>query len=536
MRIRLFILSFFLNTFFSNGQNIPIQVMPLPAHFTMKQGLFELTASFTVAIKNDNRDSVLVPASNIFYQTLNRRTGVFFSTQRLDGKINPDSASMIVTAHNPSVAMIGIDESYSLEITPQKIALEAATTEGALHGLQTILQLVENHEGKYYLPCISISDTPRFNWRGFMIDASRHFIPAEAIERNIDAMAAVKMNVLHWHLTDDEGFRVESKIFPALTGKEYNGEYYTQTEIRKIIVYAKLRGIMVIPEFDMPGHTGSWFAGYADLASAPGHYEPGPRFKNSNNLTNIGEIMKMVNTMPTATMDPSRESTYQFLDKFFGEMATLFPSSYVHIGCDENNGVAWTTNPSIVSFMKQHKLADARAMQAYFAQRVTAILAKRHKKTIGWEEILSPEISQDVTMQVWNDGSSLKKAIAAGNKVILSKGFYLDLFFPAYIHYSNDIIPGGAPVNTPLIQGGEAALWSEAVDKYNVDTRAWPRTAAIAERLWSPESVKNIDDMYRRLFIINDQLDELGLQQLSAYEKGLRRMAGGNDIGPLKTL
>ncbi|HEX4850809.1 MAG TPA: family 20 glycosylhydrolase, partial [Puia sp.] len=237
---------------------------------------------------------------------------------------------------------------------------------------------------------------------------------------------------------------------------------------------------------------------------------------------------------PTPTMDPTRESTYRFLEKFFGEMATLFPYAYVHFGCDENNGVAWAKNPSIESFMKKNNLPDAHALQAYFANRVTKILTKLNKKAIGWEEILSGNISSDVIVQVWNNATYLKKALEANHPVLMSKGFYLDHFMPAYVHYQNEMIPSDS--SSILIYGGEAAMWAEAVDKNNIDTRIWPRAGAIAERLWSPASVTNIDDLYRRLFILNRQLDDLGLQQITEYERSLRRLAGEKDPMPLKTL
>ena len=296
---------------------------------------------------------------------------------------------------------------------------------------------------------------------------------------------------------------------------------------------------MIVPEFDMPGHTTSWLAGHPELAAAPGPYQPGPRFKMNvdGKPLGIGEIMKMISSYPTPSFDPSKESTYLFLDKFSGEMAALFPSPYIHIGADENNGAAWKANPAIVAFMKKNKMADTHALQAYFVKRVSKLLAKHHKMTLGWEELFSTDLPKDVMVQVWSNGIFADKALAHGNKVIISKGLYLDVFMPAYVHYTNSMIPDNiSDVNKPLFMGGEAAQWAEAVDKDNIETRIWPRAAAIAERLWSQSSVNDVSDMYRRLFAVSNQLDEMGLQHIGDYTRSLRRLTGGEDITPLKTL
>ncbi|PWT97442.1 MAG: beta-hexosaminidase [Bacteroidetes bacterium] len=518
--------------------NPTLNLLPVPAQVSIQNGNYELGADLKISVSGVNNDTILLGAINRIYQTLNRRTGLYFNTQYITGSTKPDSAAISIRIHNKAVANTNIDESYTLSISKTQISLEAENTQGALHGLQTILQLVYNENGKYYLPLITIKDSPRFKWRGLMIDVARHFIPIAAIERNIDAMAAVKLNVLHLHLADDEGFRIESKLFPQLTGKGSNNEFFTQSQIKEIVSYAKSRGIMVVPEFDMPGHTTSWFAGYPELAAAPGPYTPGPRFKGLTSVKNVGDAMKLVATYPTAAMDPSKESTYAFLDKFFGEMATLFPSGYVHIGCDENNGVAWMQNPTIVAFMKKYNMKDQHELQSYFANKVQKLLAKHGKHTIGWEEITKGgTVSKDVVVQVWQDASFLKKAISSGNRVLISKGFYLDLFMPASVHYNNELIPATIPDSiSSNIVGGEAALWAEAVDQTNIDTRAWPRAAAIAERLWSPGIYTDADDMYRRLFVINKQLDESGLNHIISYERSVRRLAEGMDPEPVKTL
>ncbi|NHA03764.1 family 20 glycosylhydrolase [Mucilaginibacter sp. HC2] len=520
----------------ANAQNSSL--LPVPQQVSVGNGRFRLSSTFTVAVKADPGDSILYFAVNRAFQTLNRRTALYFGQQRITAKDASDTCSLIIRVKQKKEAIPGGDESYTLTVTPQNIYLEASATAGALHGLETLLQLVQHDKEGFFLPAVSIQDSPRFVWRGLMIDVARHFIPVDVIERNIDAMAAVKINVLHLHLSDDEGFRIESKLFPELQKKGSYDEYFTQAQIKQLIIYARQRGIIIVPEFDMPGHITGFLAGYPNLSSNPGQtYQPGPRFAFGDKQMGLMDIMKMINSYPTPSFDPSKESTYVFIDKFLGEMAVLFPSPYIHIGADENNGVSWRNNPDIVAFMQKNNLADTHALQAYFVKRVQQILTKHHKRTLGWEELLSKDLPKDVAVQVWTDGTKMNEAARLGHSVIVSKGFYLDLFMPAYTHYQNDLLVGNLPDSVASkILGGEAAQWAEAVDKDNIETQIWPRAAAVAERLWSPYTVNNVDDMYRRLFVISNQLDEIGVQHISNYERGLRRLTNGADMASLKTL
>jgi len=514
-----------------------LNLLPVPSNVEMHTGTFVLTENFTVAIHVTTSDTILVKAVNRMYQTLNRRSGLYFKQKYISSKNNSDTASLQVTVDKAVLPSLNADESYVLTITNDRVAINAPTTMGALHGLQTLLQLLDkSQDGRSYFPAVTIKDAPRFSWRGLMIDVSRHFIPVDVLKRNIDAMATVKMNVLHWHLTDNEGFRVESKTFPQLQNKGSNGDFYTQAQIKDLISFAEERGIIIVPEFDMPGHTKSWFAGYPQLASAPGPYEPGPPvdFRTAQQM-DLRSIMQFVNNAPFPAIDPSKESTYEFIDKFIGEMSSLFSSPYIHIGADENNGVVWKNNPSIVGFMKAHNIPNTHELQAYFVERIHKIVGKYHKQMIGWEELFSNNLAKDVTVQVWQNASYAKRALDNGNSVLISKGFYLDVFMPAYIHYNNPDLPAGLGNNAKQLRGGEAAQWCEVADKTNIETRIWPRAGAIAERLWSDSATHDPDDLYRRLFALSAQLDESGLQHVADYERALRRYANG-DILPVKTL
>ncbi|MCI0494829.1 family 20 glycosylhydrolase, partial [candidate division KSB1 bacterium] len=355
---------------------------------------------------------------------------------------------------------------------------------------------------------------------GLMIDACRHFMPMDVIKRNLDGMAAVKMNVFHWHLTEDQGFRVECKTFPKLHELGSDGFYYTHEQIKEIIQYASDRGIRVLPEFDIPGHTTSWFVGYPELASAPGPYQISRKWG-----------------VHDPVIDPTKEETYKFLDKFFKEMTALFPDEYLHIGGDENNGKHWSANPDIQNFMKKNNIPDNHALQSYFNQRVQKILAKYNKKMVGWDEIFHPDLPKDIVIHSWRGKKSLYEAARQGYPGILSNGYYIDLIQPTDFHYLNDPVPPDAKLSETeksLIFGGEATMWSEFVNAETVDSRIWPRTAAIAERLWSPGSVTDVDDMYRRLEIVSLRLEEVGLTHEKNYEMMLRRLVNDDEVDALK--
>ncbi|HVX67545.1 MAG TPA: family 20 glycosylhydrolase, partial [Bryobacteraceae bacterium] len=332
------------------------------------------------------------------------------------------------------------------------------------------------------------------------------------IERNLDAMAAVKLNVFHWHLSDNQGFRVESKAFPELQGKGSDGLFYTQDQIRGIIAYARERGIRVVPEFDMPGHTTAWFVGYPDLASNPGVYT----------LERGWGIFD-------PAMDPTVESTYEFLDRFIEEMAGLFPDQYLHIGGDEVNGKAWEASPRIREFMRAHGMKKTEELQALFIGRVVKLVLKHGKTPVGWDEVLDPTLPKEVVVHSWRGQKSLADASRRGYQGLLSFGYYLDLMQPTAFHYANDPL-GGAAANLSAdekarILGGEACEWSEMASVENIEARIWPRLAAIAERLWSPQSVKDEASMYRRMEIESRRLEWLGLEHRSSSRRMFERIA-----------
>ncbi|HEV2643792.1 MAG TPA: family 20 glycosylhydrolase, partial [Candidatus Elarobacter sp.] len=351
---------------------------------------------------------------------------------------------------------------------------------------------------------------------------SRHFEPVDEIERTLDGMSQVKLNVLHWHLSDDQGIRVESRRFPRLQQLGSDSLYYTQAQIRHVVAYARDRGIRVVPEFDMPGHSTAWFVGYPQYASGPGPYMVISRMGGG-----------------TGEFDPTRESVYRFIDRFIGEMSTLFPDPYWHIGGDEVVGKQWNSNPRIVAFKKAHGFKDNATLQAYFNERLSRIVARHHRHMIGWDEILRPDLPRSTIVQSWRGTKYLDQAVTQGFAGILSAPYYLDAMKSAEQNYLADPLPSDSaltPEQAALVLGGEACMWAELVNPGSLDSRIWPRLAAIAERLWSPRDVKSVPDMYRRLWIQNARLERVGLGQASHTDRLLRNIMNDTDVSALSDL
>ena len=497
----------------------PLPIMPLPAHATSGTGNFILSRSLHIVFEG-HTEPRLDRARQRFLDTVTRTTGIpQWPTPSADQPV------FTIRTAGPSAAVqqVSDDESYRLSVTPSAVLLEAPTPLGTMHGLQTFLQLIKLTPQGFIVPAVTIEDKPRFAWRGLMVDSGRHFIPLDVLHRTLDGMEAVKLNVFHWHLSEDQGFRFESKSFPLLTRMGSDGLFYTQAEARELIDYAHDRGIRVIPEFDMPGHASAWFVGYPDLASGKGPYA----------------IERHWGVFDPA-MDPTRESTYKFLDTFLGEMTALFPDAYFHIGGDECNGKEWDRNPRIQAYMREHTLKTNEALQAYFTTRVQALVTKHHKSPIGWDEILQPDTPKNVMIQSWRGQESVADAARRGYNVILSSGYYIDLSQPASDHYAVDPLGKATKALTAEQQahvlGGEATIWSELVSPETIESRIWPRTAAIAERFWSPQDVTDIASMYQRLALVSQTLTWNGTPYLATSDKMIERIAGSGDTASLKVL
>jgi hexosaminidase len=501
----------------------PLNLMPQPATVKPGTGALPIDATFTITFTG-HTEPRLDRAADRFLTQLHRQTGLLLA------KSSHDSARATLVVHtehaSKEVQELGEDESYSLEVASTGAKLNAPNPLGILRGLQTFLQLVEVSPNGFAAPVVSIQDHPRFAWRGLMIDVSRHFIPLDVLKRNLDGMEAVKMNVFHWHLSENQGFRIESRKFPKLHELGSDGLYYTQEEVRDFIAYARDRGIRVVPEFDMPGHSTAWFVGYPELASGPGPYS----------------IERKWGIFDPA-MDPTNEKTYKFLDELISEMTKIFPDHYFHIGGDEVNGKEWDANQKIQDFKKSHNFKSNDELQAHFSQRVQKIVTKHGKSVIGWDEVFIPGVPKDIVIQSWRGPQSLAAAAQQGYHGILSNGYYLDLGWSAARHYAVDPMSGPAAAlsddQKKLILGGESCMWSEYVNAENIDSRIWPRNAAIAERLWSPQSTTDPSVMYSRLDAISARLEWLGLTHRTYYRKMLQRIAGSatpEEFSALRTL
>jgi hexosaminidase len=491
----------------------PLKLMPLPRSAEMGSGQLVIDNHFKAALEGTH-DARLDAALDRMIVRLDRQCGEIRRSQYAAGAGGSPVLTLTLKVAGPGGAVQGVDEdeSYQLKVTSSQAILSAATDVGAMHGMETFLQLITIADGACSLPAVSIDDAPRFRWRGFMIDVSRHFEPVSVIERTIDGMAVAKLNVFHWHLSDDQGFRAESKKFPRFTEAASEGQFYTQDQMREVVAYARARGIRVVPEFDMPGHTTSWLLAYPEYGAGE----------------DIKELPKVFG-IPQAELDPSNEKTFKFLDVFIGEMAEIFPDTYFHIGGDETKGAGWLANPRIGAFMQKKGFKTPPELQAYFNQRLLPILTKHGKKMVGWDEILNPALPKDIMIQSWRGEASLSEGAAQGYSGILSAPYYLDGQKTSEMMFLADPIPADTKLTSDqqkLIIGGEICMWSEQLYSETVDSRIWPRSLAIAERFWSPQSDRDVPDMYRRLRLTSLELEDVGLTHISGPERLRRNLAG----------
>ena len=501
------------------GHSQELKLIPYPSNVQTGQGYFAIPKDFHAAVSRTG-DARLNGALTRALTRLDRQCGGILRSQN-----DPVSGRATLTVEaagaGEAIQSVNEDESYKLAVTESGVTVTAKTDVGAMHGLETFLQLVTLHDGGCSLPMVTIDDSPRFPWRGYMLDVVRHFEPMAEIKRTLNGMEVAKLNVFHWHLSDDEGFRAESRKYPKLTANASRGEFYTQAELREIVAYARDRGIRVIPEFDMPGHSTSTVFAYPDLGSGE-------------------EITYVPNRYGAqrGELDPSNEKVYKYVDDFVGEMSDIFPDAYFHIGGDEVEGKAWLANPRIAEFMKKKGFAKAEELQAYFNQRLLAILTKHHKKMLGWDEILAPTLPKDIMVQSWRGEASLSEGARRGYTGILSAPYYLDGQKQSAEMYLADPIPADTQLSMDqqkLILGGEVCMWAEQLHEETVDSRVWPRTLAIAERFWSPQSRRDVPDMYRRLRLASLELEDVGLTHIIGPKTLRRNLIGSTESEGIDT-
>ena len=450
-----------------------LSVLPLPLKAKADGQSLDLRGGLLPSYTRATSEEIAA-LSSAFLADVGELTGM-----NMDGGMYPLIIHCIDSG--PKYPAVKEDESYQLKITADEIVISCANRFGLDHALQTVLQLIVKQEDKYVLPVVEIEDEPRFPWRGIMIDVSRHWIPKRIILENIDLMNKVKFNVLHLHLTDNQGFRIESKTYPKLHEAGSNGNYFTHEDIRQIVDYAALRGIRVIPEFSLPGHCSSWLVGYPTLGSRQATYE-----------------IKRTYGFNEDVMDVTREETYVFLDKFFEEMTGLFPDPYIHLGGDEVVPTNWLTNPAIVNRMNDLGFTTPTELQAYFNLRMRRILDKHKKFVMGWDEILHPQLAQsNVVIQSWRSKSTLFEAARLNQPAVLSSGWYLDHKLHASQLYEID----------PLINPNVISI--------EPDTNTW--------QIWNIAMDVNGAEQPGKLFLFGDKENTRGairmMQRTSVFEK-----------------
>ena len=529
---KLFLLLFSAASFMAYGQNKKeISIIPEPVSMVRNAGSFVLPEN--IVIKADNRPDL--------------RTTTEFLTARLSVPtglkvaVYPNAGTATIYLQLNKVPDTEIKkEGYKLRVTPESVVINANEPAGLFYGAQTFIQLFPKEiESKQYVrgikweaPSVNILDYPRFGWRGLMFDVARHFFTKEEVKDFIDQMVRYKYNLLHLHLTDDEGWRIQIKSLPRLTEvgawnvkkegyfgyfsppapdepRNYGG-FYTQEDIKEIVRYAKDRHVDILPEIDVPGHSLAAIASYPELSCTPDAV---------NYRVRSGEpIMDWSRgAPPIALVDnalcPANEKVYEFVDKVVTEVAELFPFEYIHMGGDEAAHNYWENNDQVKALMKREGLKTIEEVQGYFTKRVEGIVNSKGKKFIGWDEILEGGLTPNAAVMSWRGLEGGIKAAKMGHEVVMSPTTF------AYIDYMQgdpaiepkvyatlrlnkayqfEPLPEG--VNPALIKGGQANLWTEQI--YNMrhaQYMTWPRGWAIAESLWSPASKRNWTDFAGRV-------------------------------------
>lgn len=520
-----------------------ISVIPVPVKLERKEGAFEITSATVI---NSSEKAAGVVA--YFKSAIQPATG--FSLQTKQGAA-ANGINFFINDNND--AAIG-NEGYTLEVSPTVVTVKANTAAGAFYGAQTLLQLLPKEiagpssKTKWIIPSVKIVDYPRFAWRGIMFDVSRHFFSKQYVKEYIDRLARYKFNRLHWHLTDDNGWRIEIKSLPKLTqvgawrvertgtfgthdapkpGEPATyGGFYTQDDIREIVQYAKERFIEILPEVDVPGHSMAALAAYPDLSvSKDTSVRVNPGSKYSTWFGNGKFEMHIDNTL-----NPTDEKVYQFLDKVFTEVAELFPFEYIHMGGDECYKGFWERNANVQAFMKKNNIKNGEELQIYFAKRVTQIITSKKKKVIGWDEILEGGVVEGSAVMSWR---GVKGGIEASHKklpVVMSPApdYYIDMMqgdpsIEAHVYgtsrlkslYNFNILP--KEIDSTYVIGGQANLWTEQiVNEPQVEYMMFPRTFAVSESLWSPKSRRNYDNFSKRVEKQFERFDLAGINYARA--------------------
>jgi hexosaminidase len=524
MKKRLLVL-FFLVFFscISFAQNLkkanPFHIIPEPVSVSLQKGEFLLNdETFVIA------DSKSSDIASLLAQMLNESFGFHFVSKKENASIQANLIALQI--NNTSDPSLG-SEGYNILVSPKKIILSANTSHGLFYGMQTLIQLLPASNGhvqtknvSFKIPCVNITDYPRFGYRGMMLDVSRHFFSKDFIKKYIDEMAKYKFNLFHWHLTDDQGWRIEIKGLPKLTDigawrvartgqwgtfeepqaneKATDGGYYTQDDIREIVKYAKQRFIDILPEIDVPAHSLALIASYPNLSCTQKQYDVSPQYAPDS----LDDVLCVAN-----------DSTWLILDKIFTQVAQLFPYQYIHTGGDEANRKFWMKDPKDIALMQKEGIKTSAELQSYFEKKLEKLILSKGKKMIGWDEIVEGGLAPEAVVMSWRGMKGGIEAAKQGHEVIMTPILetYLsrkqgdasvEPFGPGLLRlstcYNFEPMPDG--VDPKLILGGQASTWTEKIPNYrHLEYMTWPRAMAISEVLWSPKSSRSWNDFANRV-------------------------------------
>lgn len=522
MKVKFTSALFLLISCFAQAQHA---IIPNPVSYIAEKGNFVVTPTTKVVLKNSN--SELFQVADLFFSSF-----VIKGLKVVQSKPNANLKNIEISLNSIADESIG-KEGYSLKVRQNKVELKANNVIGVFYALQSLDQLFDfnaKSNGNVVLPACTITDFPRFGWRGLMLDVSRHFFSTSDVKKYIDWMSKYKFNVLHWHLSDDNGWRIEIKALPKLTeigawrverfgafgnreapsegeATAYGG-YYTQEEIKDILQYAAERQITIVPEIDIPGHSMALLAAYPELSTLkePKMVNPGSSFADWHGDGTF--TMKIENSL-----NPSDEKVYAILDTIFGEVAALFPGQYIHIGGDECYHGFWEKDPGCVALMQKENLKDAKELQSYFIKRVVNIITSKGKKAIGWDEILYGGLADGAAIMSWRGTKGGIEASKAGHEVVMSPNSFAYLDYtqgdpsvevPVYaklsLKKSYEFEPAPEGVDPKYILGGQGNLWTEKIPTIeHAFYMTYPRALAIIESVWSPSEKKEWNNFSTRL-------------------------------------
>ena len=512
-----------------------LAVIPQPQNIERREGAFKLTPDLVIATDAASKDT-----GKFLAERLRPATGYSIKAKVRKGPDQTFRGSVIILTTENAKTNLGA-EGYELSVTPGVVTISAPTQAGLFYGAQTLLQLLPPEifsaqamkDFNWEIPCVKISDAPRFAWRGLMVDVSRHFYTKQEVEKILDVMALHKLNTFHWHLVDDHGWRIEIKKYPKLTsvgawrpsvgfGLPTNsttayrkdgryGGFYTQKDIREVVAYAQKRHITVVPEIEMPGHSMAALSAYPEFGSGPGPFQ-----------------IPLTAGVQRGIFSPAKPEAFEFFQNVLTEVFGLFPGKYLHIGGDEVPKGSWLNDPACQALMEREGLKTKEELQSWFTRRMGKFINSRGKTLIGWSEIRQGGLAQNAVVMDWIGGG--REAASEGHDVVMSPTThcYFDGpqsrdrkaepkgsggFVPLRKVYSFEPVPSGlAPEFAGHILGAQGNLWTEMVPNLkHAEYMIFPREFALAEVVWSPKESRDYDDFLRRLKTDERRLDQLGV-------------------------